>query len=116
MGFRLLRRIWPLLVSNLLALLIAGLCMSTLSAMRAFVGGESLWSKAQKDAVTHLQLYAHDGDLAEYERFHANLAIAMGDRVARLEAEKPVPNLAASSAGLLAGGNHPDDIPGMIRL
>ena len=116
MRFRLLRQIWPLVVSNVLALLIAGLCMNTLSAMRAFVGGESLWSKAQKDSVAHLQRYARDGDPAEYERFRADLAIAIGDRVARLEADKPTPDLAAAYAGLRAGGNHPDDIPGMIRL
>jgi membrane-associated protease RseP (regulator of RpoE activity) len=29
----------------------------TLSSVRAFVGAEGLWSKAQKDAVYHLQKY-----------------------------------------------------------
>src|SRR6516164_11337570 len=29
-------------------------CLNTLSSLRAYVGGEGLWSKAQKDAVFHL--------------------------------------------------------------
>ena len=32
-------------------------CLSTLSSVRAYVGGEGLWSKAQKDAVFHLYKY-----------------------------------------------------------
>ena len=32
--------------------------MHVLSAARAYVGGESLWSKAQKQAVQHLERYA----------------------------------------------------------
>ena len=78
MRFRLIAGIWPLLVSNMLALAIAGLCMSTLSAMRAFVGGESLWSKAQRDAVAHLHEYALGGDPDEYKQFRVNLAVSDG--------------------------------------
>ncbi len=33
-------------------------CLNTLSSLRAYVGGEGLWSKAQKDAVFHLYKYA----------------------------------------------------------
>jgi diguanylate cyclase (GGDEF)-like protein/PAS domain S-box-containing protein len=111
-----LRRLWPLLASNLLMLGIAAFCMATLSSMRAYVGGESLWSKAQKDAVTHLRQFARNGDLGEFRKFRAALEIPMGDRVARIEMQKPRPNLSIAYTGLLAGGNHPDDIPGMIRL
>ena len=32
-------------------------CLSTLSSLRAYVGGEGLWSKAEKDAVFHLYRY-----------------------------------------------------------
>ena len=31
--------------------------VGTLSSVRAFVGGEGLWSKAQKDAIYHLEKY-----------------------------------------------------------
>ncbi len=36
-------------------LLLATFSLGSLSAARAYVGGESMWSKAQKDAVFHLQ-------------------------------------------------------------
>jgi len=113
---KVLRRIWPLLASNLLMLAISFLCMAVLSSMRAYVGGESLWSKAQKDAVTHLRQFARDGDIAGFARFRESLAIPMGDRAARLELLKPVPDFAVARAGFLAGGNDPEDVPGMTRL
>ena len=113
---KLLRRIWPLLASNLLMLAISFLCMSVLSSMRAYVGGESLWSKAQKDAVTHLRQFARDSNIEEFARFRQTLSIPMGDRAARLELLKPAPDFAVASAGFLAGGNDPKDVPGMIRL
>src|SRR5215472_16701774 len=69
----LFRRIWPLLASNLMMLGVSVLCMAILSAMRGYVGGESLWSKAQKDAVTHLSQYARDGNLAEFRKFRESL-------------------------------------------
>jgi diguanylate cyclase (GGDEF)-like protein len=110
---QLLRRIWPLLASNLGT---AVLCMSVLSSLRAYVAGESLWSKAQKDAVAHLRQFAQDGDLAEFRRFRDQLAIPLGDRTARLELQKPNPDYHVASAGFRAGGNDPEDIAGMMRL
>ena len=35
--------------------------LSILSSLRAYVGGEGLWSKAQKDAVFHLYRYGVSG-------------------------------------------------------
>jgi diguanylate cyclase (GGDEF)-like protein len=113
---QLLRRIWPLLASNLLMLGTSVLCMAILSAMRAYVGGESLWSKAQQDAVTHLRQFAHDGDLAEFRKFREDLAIPLGDRAARIELLKPHPDVAVAVAGFRAGGIDQQDIPGMVRL
>src|ERR1700756_2317635 len=101
---QLLKRIWPLLASNLLMLGTSVLCMSILSAMRGYVGGESLWSKAQKDAVTHLRQFAHEGDLAEFRKFREALAIPLGDRAARIELQKPHPSLSIAASGFRAGG------------
>jgi diguanylate cyclase (GGDEF)-like protein/PAS domain S-box-containing protein len=113
---QLFRRTWPLVASNLLMLGTSVLCMAVLSAMRAYVGGESLWSKAQKDAVTHLRQFARSSDLTEFKRFRDALSIPLGDRVARLELQKPDPDPAIVTAGLRAGGIHPDDIAWMVRL
>ncbi len=86
------------------------------SAARAYVGGESLWSKGQKDAVIHLMRYADGRDEEEFRAYERAIAVPLGDRQARLELTRARPDYDKAAAGLLVGGNHPDDIPGMIRL
>ncbi|HUG24008.1 sensor histidine kinase [Piscinibacter sp.] len=103
-----------LAIAVLLAVCIGG--FHVLSAMRAYVGGESLWSKGRAAAVAHLRAHAATGHAADYRRFHESLAVMLGGRTARLELEKPQPDLAVVRAGLLAGEHAADDIPGMIRL
>jgi hypothetical protein len=40
--------------------------LNTLSSVRAYVGGEGLWSKAQKDAMFHLYKYGVSRDNEDY--------------------------------------------------
>ncbi|HEX4599484.1 MAG TPA: ATP-binding protein [Burkholderiaceae bacterium] len=114
------RRWW--LISALFAvaitslLLLAVFCMDVLSSARAYVGGESLWSKSQKDGVRYLLRYTASHEERDWRGYEDALAIPLGDRVAREELEKPQPDLEAVRRGFIDGGNHPDDIPGMIRL
>jgi hypothetical protein len=54
-----------------------------LSAVRAFVGGESLWSKARSSAVAELREFADTGSMEAYARFNAALEVPLGDRQAR---------------------------------
>lgn len=99
--------------------LLAGLAVASvdiLSAVRAFVGGESLWSKGQKDAVRHLERYIASRDGLDYQRFQKALAVPLGDHMARTALEQDPPDLEAARRGFLAGGNHPDDVDGLIRL
>jgi two-component system, sensor histidine kinase len=91
-------------------------CMDVLSSARAYVGGESLWSKGQKDAVRHLLSYAETHDEADWTGYRKAIAIPLGDRIAREQLETPRPDLEAVRGGFLAGGLHPDDIPGLVRL
>ncbi|HSY27695.1 MAG TPA: PAS domain-containing protein, partial [Burkholderiaceae bacterium] len=90
--------------------------IALLSAGRAYVGGEGLWSKAQKDMIYSIARYARYHDESYYRSYLDSLAICQGDRRARLELEKQNPDLLVAFAGFLQGGNHPDDINGMIRL
>jgi len=90
--------------------------MGVLSAARAFVGGESLWTKGQKQAVQHLERYAQTGAEASWESYRQAIAVPLGDRVAREELEKRSPDYEVARRGFAAGGNHEDDIDGMIRL
>ena len=90
--------------------------MNTLSAVRAFVSGEGLWSKAQKNSVYYLHKYSTTKDEKQYKLFLEQLNVPLGDHQARLEMEKKNMNLQVVFDGLIQGGNHPEDIPQMIKL
>ena len=100
----------------IISLLLTLGAMEMQSAARAYVAGEGLWSKAQRDAVYTLTLYAQTHEPVYFERYRRALAIPLNDRRARIEMDKPDYDYAEAHAGLLGGGNHPDDIPGMIRF
>lgn len=90
--------------------------METLAAVRAYVAGEAIWSKNQKEAVYLLRKYSFTRDEWVYEEFLDAMAVPLGDRQARLELEKPNPDMAKVEAGFLQGGNHPKDLQRMSRL
>ena len=110
------------LVVGIMAVLIAGelatlrFSMHTLSAVRAFVGGEGIWSKAQKDAVFDLQRYVGSHDERDYDDFLGDLRVPAGDHQARVELLKQKPDPDVVRRGFLAGRIHPDDIPGIVHL
>lgn len=104
-----------LVVISLLATL-AVTSVNVLGALRAYVGGESLWSKARSDAVQHLRDFASSRNPSDYAAFENALALPMGDQKAREEMMGGNPDLAVVRQGLIDGGNHPDDIEGMITL
>jgi two-component system, cell cycle sensor histidine kinase and response regulator CckA len=85
------------------------------TGVRAFVGGEGLYSKGQKDAVFHLIRYAGTHDEAEYQAYLEAIAVPLGDKIARVELEKPDPDLDVAYAGFAQGLNHPADIPTLIN-
>src|SRR5579863_650839 len=97
-------------------LILANFSFELLSSVRAYVGGESLWSKAQKDAVFHLQNYASSRSQEELTQFRANIAIPLGDHEARLEMDKSDPDFGKVRRDFILGGNHRDDIAGMFNL
>lgn len=90
--------------------------MGNLSAVRAFVGGEASWSKAQKNAVYRLQRYALTKNEEDYKAFHESLVIPAGDRLARMELEKPNPDMEIVKAGFVQGRIHVDDVEPMVLL
>jgi signal transduction histidine kinase len=90
--------------------------ISTLSAVRAYVGGEGLWSKAQKDALYQLQRYARSHDEADYIKFQGFMKVTQGDHKARMELSKPNPDLAVIRQGFEEGRIQPEDVDGVIKL
>jgi diguanylate cyclase (GGDEF)-like protein len=97
-------------------LILANFSFEMLSSMRAYVGGESLWSKSQKDAVFHLQRFAGSHDPEDLRQFRADIAIPLGDHDARVEMNKPKPDMKKVWQSFRRGGIHPDDIDGMFNL
>src|SRR5438067_10570457 len=63
--------------------------LNTLSSLRAYVGGEGLWSKAQKDAVFHLYRYGISRTDKDYELFEQCMPVPIGDAKARHEVLMP---------------------------
>jgi PAS domain S-box-containing protein len=97
-------------------LIILYFTIHTLSATRAFVGGEGLYSKAQKEAAYHLREYAFSGNETDYLSYQKFIHICEGDRKARLELEKEKPDEEQVYQGFLQGRNNRNDIEGMIYL
>jgi diguanylate cyclase (GGDEF)-like protein/PAS domain S-box-containing protein len=113
---RLFRLVSPFIAVILLQAFLAGVSLEVLSSVRAYVGGESLWSKGQKDAIHFITLYSQTGEDQYFNQFRLVVAVPLADRAARYALEKETPDLNAARDGFIGGGNHPDDIPGMIRL
>lgn len=112
-----LRVAWPF-VPVVIAL--AFFCVASvdlLSASRAFISAESLWTKGQKAAVLHLLRFAETRQDVDFEAYRMAIALPLGDAEARVALENEDDfDRDKAFQGLIAGGNHPDDIPAMIRL
>lgn len=100
----------------LLQALIGGGSLFILSGVRAYVGGESLWSKGQKDAIHYLLLYGQARDPDDYQRYKAAIAIPLGDRTFRAALDRNPPDIELARRGALDGGNHPGDVDSLIWL
>ncbi len=87
---------------------------AVLDGVRAYVKGEGLYSKAQKDAVFQLQLFKDTGDRQHFRAAIAHLDVPLGDRQARLALWADPVDRSAAYAGFKRGLNHPEDIRTMI--
>ncbi|HEY0029871.1 MAG TPA: ATP-binding protein [Bacteroidia bacterium] len=109
-------------VLGIMALLIAlelftlWFSLNALSSVRAFVAGEGLWSKAQKDAVYYLQKYSRTYSENDYKKFEEFMKVPQGDHKALVELVKEEPDLAKAKAGFIEGRNNENDVDGMINL
>ena len=117
---RVTRRYWPtvamLVGMTTLQVSVAGFSLYVLSGVRAYVTGESLYSKGQKDAQIYLLDYAEFHRETDYQGLQRALSVPIADRVAREELQKPDPDLEVARQGFIDGGNHPDDITALIQL
>lgn len=87
-----------------------------LSSVRAYVNGESQYSKGQKDASAFLINYISFHNPTDYTAFRNSIAIPLGDHTARVTLMTHPSDIKLIKEGLLAGKNHPEDIDNIIWL
>jgi len=87
-----------------------------LSGVRAYVGGEGLWSKAEKRAALKLTDYAGSHSENDYREYLAEIAVPVGDKQARLQLQRSSPDMALVLQGFVQGRNNPADVYNMSTL
>jgi diguanylate cyclase (GGDEF)-like protein len=107
---------WPFIAIIVVQALLASFSLQMVTSLRSYVSGESMWSKGQHDAIYFLSRYIDTTQSSYLERHRQALSVPLGDHEARLALEASPPDHAAAAAGFLRGGNHPDDIAGLIWL
>src|SRR6202035_4333285 len=81
---QLIRITWPFLVVILVLVSLAIFSIDIMSSVRAYIGGESIWSKGQKDAAFYLNLYAETGYESTYKQYLTAMQGPQNLRTARL--------------------------------
>lgn len=84
-----------------------------LSGSRAYVNGESHYSKGQKDAVRHLITYLYTEEAEQWDLYKIELSVPQGDGASRIalingESDEVV------KEGFRAGRNHEKDLDDLI--
>ena len=86
------------------------------SGVRAYVAGEGLYSKYQKDAVFYLRRYVQAANEADYKKFSDAILVPLGDGNARRALDKPSPDRDNAARFFRAGQNSPNDVPSLVKL
>ncbi|WP_248323601.1 MULTISPECIES: EAL domain-containing protein [unclassified Caballeronia] len=111
---QLFNTIWPFLAVVISLLAMAATSLAIMSSVRAYIGGESTWSKGQKDAVFYLARYAQTGDEQAFRQYEDAIAYPLSLKRARLALDRPNPNVPEARAALLASGVYPADVGAVI--
>ncbi|MGE5088262.1 MAG: EAL domain-containing protein [Candidatus Levyibacteriota bacterium] len=110
------RLVWPFVAIVGLLLIFGAATLQVVRGARAYITAESYWASAQKAAIEALDDYARTRNEDQYDRYVGEIAGLKAARAARLELDKPSPDVALAREGLLAAGNDPADVDGMIDL
>ncbi len=86
------------------------------AGVRAYVQGEGLWSKGQKDAAYYLVRFLRTHDQHDFQLYQQSIRVPLGDRAARLELDRPEYTAKVVERGFIEGGNAAADIPRMVSL
>ncbi len=86
-----------------------------MSSVRAYINGESNYSKGEKNATQSLISYIDTHDEVDWDAFIHYIKIPIGDSIARVNLISGGPGHVVVD-GFLQGNNHKDDINDMIWL
>ena len=111
---RLLGIVWPFIAVVLFQALLGCVSLYMLSAVRSYVGGESLWSKGQKDAIYFLHLYSDTQDPVYFRKFQQAISVPQGGHTLRLAMDQSPPDVVSAREGILQGGNSEQDVSSII--
>src|SRR5271166_6169664 len=90
--------------------------ITIISGVRAYVAGEGLYAKYQKDAVFYLRRYVQAANEFDYQKYSDAIQIPLGDGNARRALDKPAPDRDNAARFFRAGQNAPDDVPSLVQL
>ena len=90
--------------------------ITIISGVRAYVAGEGLYAKYQKDAVFYLRRYVQAANEPDYRKFSDAIAVPLGDGNARRALDKPSPDRENAARFLRDGQNSPGDVPSLVKL
>lgn len=114
------RRLMPLAYALVAVVaLILGLTWGAMKiqvTLAGFLNGESVWSKAQKQAVIDLEAYATDGAPANLKRFRQNYALLGYDRWVRDVTATGHYDYGKVKAALSHGNAIPEAVPGVVFM
>ena len=89
--------------------------IKVLSSVRAYINGESEYSKGQKDASLYLATYLQTENLAHWVLCKQSINVPKGDKIARTSLQNNNKD-SVTKHGFLIAKNHPDDVQDMIWL
>ncbi|MEJ7138718.1 putative bifunctional diguanylate cyclase/phosphodiesterase [Amphibiibacter pelophylacis] len=95
---------------------LAWLGFSVMDGARAFIAGESQWSRAQKDAVFYLDEYNRSGRPQDLAAFRTAIHIPVSASLAKRAMDAREPDLDAAARHFRAMNLYPPDVPRMIWL
>ena len=113
---QLIQNIWPFCIVVAILLVLGLISMSALSSVRAYISGESNWSKSHNLAIYHLNRYVKTHAESDYQQFLSELEVPLQDKVARLALQKTKPNIQLAKVAFIKAENNPDDVAGMVKL
>jgi len=89
--------------------------LKTVSAVRAYINGESQYSKGEKEAARNLIMYINTEEPEYWNKFQQALQVPLSDSIVRVELTKNG-DVAVIKRALIAGQSHEEDLEGMIWL